>query len=119
MIKHEYAITPVPKPRMTRSDRWKKRPCVERYWKFKDEVKSLGIDINPHGCKLTFIIPMPDGWNKKRKFVQDGSPHRKKPDIDNLIKGILDCLFDEDAHIWNIHAQKVWGYSGMIIVEDL
>ena len=26
-------ITPVAKPRMTQSDKWKKRPIVEKYWR--------------------------------------------------------------------------------------
>ena len=28
-----YPVEPVAKPRMTRSDRWKKRPVVEKYWR--------------------------------------------------------------------------------------
>ena len=32
-------IQPVAKPRMTRSDRWKKRPVVLKYWQFKDALK--------------------------------------------------------------------------------
>ena len=28
-------ITPVSKPRMTRADTWKKRPCVLKYWAYK------------------------------------------------------------------------------------
>ena len=29
-------IIPVAKPRMTQSDKWKKRPATEKYWKYKD-----------------------------------------------------------------------------------
>jgi len=38
----EYKITPVPKPRQTRSDKWKQRPCVMRYRAFADEVRAAG-----------------------------------------------------------------------------
>ena len=40
-----YPITPVPKPRMTRRDRWAKRPCVLRYWAFKDEVRLRRVSL--------------------------------------------------------------------------
>ena len=34
-------IVPVAKPRMTQSDKWKKRPVVQKYWKYKDDLKLL------------------------------------------------------------------------------
>ena len=34
-------IVPVAKPRMTQSDKWKKRPATDKYWKFKDDLKML------------------------------------------------------------------------------
>jgi hypothetical protein len=35
----KYIITPVGKPRMTRSDKWKQRPPVIRYRMFCDEAR--------------------------------------------------------------------------------
>ena len=32
-------ITPVAKPRQTRSDVWKKRPCVVKYRQFADDLR--------------------------------------------------------------------------------
>jgi len=32
-------INPLPKPRMVKSDAWRKRPCVVKYWQYKDELK--------------------------------------------------------------------------------
>ena len=34
-------IIPRAKPRMTRADTWKKRPCVVKYWAYKDELRRL------------------------------------------------------------------------------
>ena len=48
-----------------------------------------------------------------------GKPHQSKPDIDNLIKAFLDALLDDDAHVWDIRATKVWGTDGSIEVRDL
>jgi len=40
-----YNINPVPKPRMTQSDKWKKRPPVLRYFAFKDECRIHDVEI--------------------------------------------------------------------------
>ena len=32
-------IVHVAKPRMTQSDKWKKRPATTKYWKYKDDLK--------------------------------------------------------------------------------
>ena len=45
-----------------------------------------------------------------------GKPHTKKPDIDNLIKALLDAVFSDDAHVHTVHAEKVWGDKGEIRV---
>lgn len=63
----KYTITPVPKPRMTQSDRWRKRKCVLKYFAFKDKVRELNIIIPESGSRIVFILPMPDSWSKKKK----------------------------------------------------
>ena len=111
-----YNITPCPKPRMTRSDRWKKRPSVLRYFVFKDECRLNRVEIPEYGGHITFIIPMPKSWSKKRRSQMDGKPHRQRPDTDNLLKAICDAVFDEDCTIWDIRATKLWGDVGSIHV---
>lgn len=103
---------------MTQADRWKKRACVTRYWKFKDKVKESELKI-PQPCKIVFYIPMPKTWSKKKKAAKDGKPHLQRPDKDNLEKGLLDAIFEEDAHIWNTHTIKLWAYDGMIEITPL
>lgn len=111
-----YQIRPVPKPRMTKADRWKRRPCTQKYWDFKDKVKELGITFN-NGDSITFIIPMPKSWSEKKRTNMDGQPHQQKPDIDNLYKALSDAVFDEDSTIWHLGVQKkLWGREGTIII---
>lgn len=112
-----YPITPVPKPRMTKSDAWKKRPCVMRYWAFKDKVRELGIElICP--CKITFYVPMPKSWSKKKKTSFDGRPHLNETfDVDNGLKGLMDAIYDQDGHIWSIAVEKRWAHEGSITIE--
>lgn len=116
MIK-EYELTAVPKPRMTSSDRWKKRLCVTRYWEFKDKVKNLGITLPESGYHVIFILPMPESWSKKKRESMRGSPHQQKPDKDNLEKGLLDAVFGEDCKVWDGRVSKHWGEKGMIIIK--
>ena len=62
------SITPIPKPRMTQSDRWKQRECCLQYWRFKDELKRhLSPNNLPASPHITFILPMPNSWSEKKE----------------------------------------------------
>lgn len=110
-----YEIDPFPKPRMTRSDKWKKRQCVLNYYAFKDEVraKRIAVGINDH---LIFNIAMPKSWSKKKRDKFNGKPHTQKPDLDNLIKAIWDASMKDDSSIWKVSAEKRWAVNGSIVV---
>lgn len=111
-------IEPVAKPRMTRSDKWKARPAVARYRQFCDLFRLHKAKIKESGTRLTFVMAMPVSWSEKKKAEMDGKPHKQKPDIDNLCKACLDALFEDDSHIWDIHARKIWGKEPMIIIQQ-
>ncbi|WP_211252307.1 RusA family crossover junction endodeoxyribonuclease [Marinobacterium jannaschii] len=112
-----YEITPVPKPRQTQADRWKKRPAVVRYRDFKDQVRELGISIPDSGCRMIFVLPMPKSWSKKKQAEMKGQPHKQRPDTDNMVKAILDSIFEEDSQIHHVEGLKFWGETGAIIIE--
>lgn len=109
-----YFIDPVSKPRMTQRDKWKKRPATSKYWEFKDKIKEHKVTVPECGAHVTFYIAIPKSWSKKKKLQFDGEPHQQKPDIDNLIKALLDAVYEDDAHIWNISATKLWSIDGGI-----
>ena len=113
----DYPITPVPKPRMTQRDKWSKRKSVLKYWAFKDEVRLHKVNLPGRGAHVTFILPMPKSWPRKKKSELNRKPHQQKPDIDNLGKALLDAIFDEDCQIWDIRLTKIWGYEGKIIID--
>lgn len=48
-----------------------------------------------------------------------GQPHEQKPDIDNLVKGLLDALLKEDKGVHTIIASKSWAEHGSITVLNL
>lgn len=117
-MRKEYLITPMGKPRMTRSDKWKQRPEVLRYRAFKDEVRLNKVSLPESGYHITFVIPMPQSWSKKKKTEMNGKPHQQKPDKDNLEKALLDAIFEDDCLIWDGRVSKVWGETGKIIIKE-
>jgi Holliday junction resolvase RusA-like endonuclease len=100
---------------MTRSDKWKKRPCVIRYFDFRDAIKAQGVTYEA-GQEIVFLMPMPKSWSKKNKAEMCGMPHMQKPDIDNLVKALLDSIYEDDSHIHTIKAKKIWSYEGQILI---
>lgn len=115
-----FQVTPVRKPRQTRSDKWKQRPTVMRYREFADqlraEARALGFTMPESGARVTFWLPMPDSWGAKVKAINEGQPHRRAPDVDNLLKAFLDALYSDDSGIWNVTAEKRWATKGCITV---
>lgn len=111
-----YPITPVAKPRMTQRDRWKKRRIVQRYRAFKDECRLRGVTVPEHGGSVTFVLPMPKSWSKAMRDAMNERPHQQKPDVDNLLKGLLDAVYGEDCGVWDIRVRKRWGVMGEIMV---
>ena len=118
----ELPITPVPKPRMTRADRWKQRECVIRYWEFKDNILSEFHDNNytfPVPAHVIFLMPTPRSWSQKKQQKMLGQPHLQRPDKDNLEKAILDALFEEDSHVWDGRVSKFWSETGKILIKEI
>jgi Holliday junction resolvase RusA-like endonuclease len=109
-------INPVPKPRQTRADKWKQRPSVLRYRAFADELRlKLPRDFDFNGKSIVFTLEMPKSWSKKKKAQMDATPHEQTPDLDNLLKALLDAHMSDDSCISLIgRLEKVWGYQGSI-----
>jgi Holliday junction resolvase RusA-like endonuclease len=114
-----YNIVPIAKPRMTRRDKWLKppRPVVQEYWDFCDKCGREKIRLDPSGCRVTFFLPMPKSWSEKKRRAYRGMPHMATPDLDNLLKGLFDALYEKDSIIWDIAASKLWEEEGKIIIE--
>ena len=114
-------VCPIGKPRMTQRDKWMKRPPVVRYHIF---CQSLKFRAEEHDYKvsdtlsLTFVMPMPASWSKKKRLAMAGQPHQTKPDLDNLIKAFKDALCEDDSFVHTYEKiTKVWGEEGCILVH--
>lgn len=110
-----HPIWPQPKYRAKRSDTWKKPPAAEKWKAFKDETRRLGITLE-EGDEVIFVVAMPDSWSTKKRAAHADQPHRAKPDLDNLLGGLMDAVLPGgDAHISRMGAiQKIWGWRASI-----
>lgn len=114
----EIPVAPVSKPRMTQSDKWKKRPAVLRYFQFKDDLNTLVKGTLDPRFDVVFHVPMPKSWTKKKKVEYDGKPHQQKPDIDNYLKAFMDALCADDSYVYDAHPEKYWAREGKIILTE-
>mgnify|MGYP003108716656 FL=1 len=118
-------IPPCPKPRMTKADRWRKRPSVLKFFEFRDAVKQDKswktfqlVDMD--SFEIEFHVPMPQSWSKKKKADMDKRPHQQRPDLDNYLKAWKDSVYEEDAIVWRVKASKLWtDGTGHIVVNYL
>lgn len=112
----KFDIRPMPKPRMTRADRWKKRKVVLDYFAWcallRNLTKDLLIDFDE--LYVVFNIEMPASWSEKKKLAHIGKPHRQRPDVDNLFKALFDALNKDDSHIYKIGGEKLWSRKSSI-----
>jgi Holliday junction resolvase RusA-like endonuclease len=112
-------LNPMGKPRMTQRDKWDKRDCVLRYYEFKDELirqyEKHKINLNDGVLRVRFVLPFPKSYKIKKRDLLRGKPHQEKPDIDNLVKAVLDSVLKDDKAVWKCVAEKVWGDTGLII----
>ena len=46
------------------------------------------------------------------------TPHRQRPDSDNLAKGVMDSLLPEDCKVWHLEAKKFWSVEGRIVLKN-
>ena len=73
--------------------------------------------------RMDFQYVLPKSASKEQKRMVEIAPiiHNKRPDIDNLQKGLLDAclgiLWDDDSIVWAIVAQKHYSTSDKIIIE--
>lgn len=76
---------------------------------FRDEILTTPLKLD-----LTFFMPIPASTTKlkKKQMVNGLIAHTKKPDLDNLVKFIFDCMnnivFHDDAQISELRTRKIY-----------
>jgi Holliday junction resolvase RusA-like endonuclease len=85
---------------------------IEKYNNYKlslsAEAKLKKFTLPSHGFAITFYIPVPQSWSKKKKKLHHGMLHQSTPDLDNLLKAMKDSLTSEDKYVAQYTACKRW-----------
>lgn len=111
-------VAPMPYVRTTGRQKF----VDERYKKYaayKEHVGMLAahyIDYIDKGnaieVELTFHMPIPASWSKKKKEEHEGRPHINTPDVDNLVKGFFDAvnkfIWVDDNQVFKVTATKIY-----------
>lgn len=113
---------PIAKPRLTRSDAWRKRKCVLQYYAYKDmllkECEQQNFVLGD-AFYVKFTIGFPPSYPKKKRELLLGKPHTIKSDLDNLLKGLMDAIKVNDQSVYYVIAYKVWGNKDSLLVKNL
>lgn len=86
---------------------------IERYNNYKlcvsAEAKKLHFKMPATGAGITFYIPCPKTWSKKKRKQYHGAFNQSTPDLDNYLKALIDSLVSEDKYIAHYsHLAKRW-----------
>ena len=86
-----------------------------KYPKFKQLEGRVAVDI-----KAIFKIPKSTKKSDIEKMMENAISPTKKPDIDNIVKIILDSMnkfaFKDDTQITKLNVEKVYGIEEKVLV---
>jgi Holliday junction resolvase RusA-like endonuclease len=83
-------------------------------WRARSVMRGRRKLAGPISVSLDFLMPIPASWPKKRRAaaLQGGVPHVGLPDLDNLVKSVVDgmngIVFEDDSAITRVIASKTY-----------
>ena len=87
-----------------------------KYPRFKTLEGRVGVNIT-----ATFNIPKNTKKSDREKMIQNEISPNKKPDIDNIVKIILDAMnkfaFKDDTQITKLSVEKIYGEEEKVHIE--
>lgn len=101
------------RPRLGRWGAYTPAPTQAYENKIKAIVRKMGIRpvSGPVSVEITCQFPIPRSWSKARRAAAEGQPHVCVPDLDNVVKCVLDGLnksaIADDAQVHTITARKI------------
>lgn len=91
-------------------------------WQLRSQFTDELITV-PIALEVKFYMKIPKSTSKVRtkEMIQGKIHHIKRPDIDNLLKFVLDCMngviFKDDSQVCVIHAEKIYAEKGHTIIR--
>ena len=95
-----------PRPRMTAKGHVYNPDSADGW---KEEIKAAFLSCRkpvitgPVYLKVCFFLPMPKDMKKNSIGTNECVRHARKPDLDNLLKAVMDAL--TSVHVWKDDAQ--------------
>lgn len=82
----------------------------------------IGSPLSGPVCvSISVRIAPPKSWSARRRNSVSGQPHDRRPDLDNLIKLVLDGLngvaYEDDRQIARISAAKIWAENPGLTIK--
>lgn len=106
---------PVAAPRMTQRDKWLGRPCVVKYFNWRNRSKQicgqLPLTETIESVSIRAFFSPPASTSKKKRTTMYGTLHRVKPDASNVLKAVEDALFDDDQKLARVSISKHWAIA--------
>lgn len=111
--------TPVAQPRHRVSARGgfartylpKKHPVHDYKRRIAEATKHWPVFVGPLNVVIALEFAMPQSWSRKKQEAMREAWHTQKPDIDNVVKAILDALKDrwkDDTQVVRLTVDKRW-----------
>lgn len=138
MVCFDIEANPVPKgrPRFRRTKTFITTYTPKKTLDFEDLVRKHSQEAmgntdlleTPVAVYLYFRLPIPQSYSKKtvEACLTGRQRHIKRPDLDNLIKSVLDgmngVVFKDDSQIVCLHSTKVYSHVpgvNIMVREDL
>ena len=85
----------------------------------KSQLNGRDLIEGPIKLVTTFFMPIPKSTSKKKKaqMMRGEIKHVKKPDVDNMLKFVCDCLngivWKDDSQVYIKHAAKIYSDNPM------
>src|SRR5690606_36989616 len=83
----------------------------EFQWHVKNQYKKKPLE-GALWVEVIFHMQIPESWSNKRRNESVGEYHTKKPDADNLVKGVFDSLnklvWQDDNQVAEMVVRKVY-----------
>lgn len=121
-------VEPMGAVRMTRRGKFTSK-SAHKYLSYKNTIKWHVLKQVKHreplegplSVDVLFCMPIPKSWSKKKQRESVGGYHMKKPDADNLIKGVFDSLnkivWQDDNQVAKMSAMKLYAEIPMIEIR--
>ncbi|MFW6002652.1 MAG: RusA family crossover junction endodeoxyribonuclease [archaeon] len=118
------------RPRFRRFGKFVSTYTDKKTLEYENKIKDIYIKLDsrpkdpievPIEANIKFKLQIPNSLSKKKQLLLEGKPCFKKPDLDNLIKSLLDGLngvsFIDDSQVFSIVARKVNSMKPETIVK--